>query len=109
MEQQYRHRLHARFEALLDVLPEGILGDEAEHHEGSSGGGDGRACTAGGGGGGVKGKNNRRMSKVDVLSKAQRVIEFLQGDTERMKREMEEMRREREVAFAGMARMRERR
>lgn len=109
VEQQYRHRLHARFEALLDVLPEGILGDEEEHHEGSSGGGDGGACTAGGGGGGVKGKNNRRMSKVDVLSKAQRVIEFLQGDTERMKREMEEMRREREAAFAGMARMRERR
>jgi hypothetical protein len=48
------------------------------------------------------------MSKVDVLSKAQRVIEFLQGDTERMKRELEGMRREREAAFAGMARMRER-
>ncbi|KAK3300731.1 uncharacterized protein B0H64DRAFT_21887 [Chaetomium fimeti] len=106
VEQQYRHRLHARFEALLDVLPDGILGDEEEHHEGPSGG-DGGLCTAGGGGG-VKGKNNRRMSKVDVLSKAQRVIQFLQGDTERMKREMEEMRREKEAAFAGMARVRER-
>ncbi|KAH6854115.1 hypothetical protein B0I37DRAFT_421456 [Chaetomium sp. MPI-CAGE-AT-0009] len=112
VEQQYRHRLHARFEALLDVLPEGILSDEEEHHEGPAGGDGGGLYTgagAGAGGGGVKGKNNRRMSKVDVLSKAQRVIQFLQEDTERMKREMEEMRREREAAFAGAAaRMRER-
>lgn len=104
VEQQYRHRLHARFEALLDVLPEGILGDEEEYHADPSAGVDGEA-SAGAGGGGVKGKNNRRMSKVDVLSKAQRVIQFLQGDTERMKREIEDMRREREAAFASMARM----
>jgi hypothetical protein len=42
------------------------------------------------------------MSKVDVLSKAERVIRFLEGDIERIKRENERMKREREAAFAGM-------
>ncbi|KAH6650392.1 hypothetical protein F5144DRAFT_479561 [Chaetomium tenue] len=104
VEQQYRHRLHARFEALLDALPEGILGDEEGHHEGPSAGADSGTCRSGGGGA-VKGKNNRRVSKVDVLSKAQRVIEFLQGDTERLRREVEDLRREKETSFhAGMVR-----
>ncbi|KAK4044384.1 hypothetical protein C8A01DRAFT_12199 [Parachaetomium inaequale] len=105
VEQQYRHRLHARFEALLDVLPEGILDgdeDDGNYHWGVGkrrGGGSGS-------GGGVAGKKtNRRMSKVDVLSKAERVIRFLEGDIERIRREMEGMRRERETAFGGVGRV----
>lgn len=138
VEQQYRHRLHARFEALLDVLPERLL----DHHGGEEGeedgmGDDGLMGVRGGGSGsgsgsgkgvgkgvivgrvgkgvgggnnnnnkesrdgkGVKGKNNRRMSKVDVLSTATRVIRFLEGDLERKKRQVEGWKREREMVFA---------
>jgi hypothetical protein len=127
VEQQYRHRLHARFEALLDVLPERLLnnihggGDYADESGGGRGGVmgagkgviGGRVGKGGGGGGGgnnnkegggngkgVKGKNNRRMSKVDVLSTATRVIQCLKGDLERKRRQVEGWKREREMAFA---------
>ncbi|KAL2193731.1 hypothetical protein P885DRAFT_63726 [Corynascus similis CBS 632.67] len=72
VEQKYRHRLHARFEALLDALPEGILSEDSidqARDNGGAGWDDGSGTS---GGRGVKGKNNRRMSKVDVLSKAER-------------------------------------
>ncbi|KAH6619431.1 hypothetical protein B0J18DRAFT_244303 [Chaetomium sp. MPI-SDFR-AT-0129] len=113
VEQQYRHRLHARFEALLDALPEGILDDDQDEDgsshpassssRGKKGGapqGDARRASDGGGGAGaVKGKNNRRMSKVDVLSKAERVIRFLESDVERMKNEMEAMKQDKTMAL----------
>jgi hypothetical protein len=123
VEQQYRHRLHARFEALLDVLPERLLhldsrGGGGDYHDeggggemGGRGGGmglgmgkgviGGRVGKGGGGNGkGVKGKNNRRMSKVDVLNTATRVIQCLTGDLERKRRQVEGWKREREMAFA---------
>lgn len=110
VEQQYRHRLHARFEALLDALPEGILDDDQDedgqqsHHPASSRGkkgapeGDARRASEGGAGA-IKGKNNRRMSKVDVLSKAEKVIRFLESDVERMRNEMEAMKRDKAMAL----------
>ncbi|AEO53782.1 hypothetical protein MYCTH_2136757 [Thermothelomyces thermophilus ATCC 42464] len=138
VEQHYRHRLHARFEALLDSLPEGILNDDDDDDDddqavrGDPRGGTGGDATVaargsggwdinddqqtgalatgvggrgGGDGGGIKGRNNRRMSKVDVLTKADRVIKFLEGDIQRMRWEMEEMKRQREVAFRRVAPM----
>ncbi|KAL2180658.1 uncharacterized protein P884DRAFT_237545 [Thermothelomyces heterothallicus CBS 202.75] len=134
VEQHYRHRLHARFEALLDSLPEGILDDDDDDDQAVRGdprGGTGAGATiaargsggwdnndqqteavatgvggrGGGDGGGIKGRNNRRMSKVDVLTKADRVIKFLEGDIQRMRWEMEEMKRQREVAFRRVAPM----
>lgn len=104
VEQKYRHRLHARFEALLDALPEGILSEDSidqARDNGGAGWDDGSGTS---GGRGVKGKNNRRMSKVDVLSKAERVIRFLEGDIERIKGEMEELRRQREAVYRTGAR-----
>ncbi|KAK4249493.1 hypothetical protein C7999DRAFT_12706 [Corynascus novoguineensis] len=99
VEQKYRHRLHARFEALLDALPKGILGEDSIDQacdNGGTGWDDGSGIS---GERGIKGKNNRRMSKVDVLSKAERVIRFLEGDIERIKGEMEELRRQSETAY----------
>ena len=114
VEQQYRHRLHARFEALLEVLPEGIMLDDkdGEGHCGDpfhvgAGEGNGDGMLAGGevmvGGSGKGGKKGaRRMSKVDVLSRAARVIRYLESDYEKVRREVEVLRREREaVMFAG--------
>jgi hypothetical protein len=50
----------------------GVIGGRV----GNGGGGGGNNNKEGGGNGkGVKGKNNRRMSKVDVLSTATRVIQ----------------------------------
>ena len=114
VEQQYRHRLHARFEALLEVLPEGIILDDEEveghcgdpFHVGGAGEGNGEGLAAGEvvvGGVGKGGKKGaRRMSKVDVLSRAARVIRYLESDYEKVRREVEVLRRERETAmFAG--------
>ena len=114
VEQQYRHRLHARFEALLEVLPEGIMldGEDGEGHCGDpfhvgagEGSGDGLAggeVVVGGSGGKGGKKGARRMSKVDVLSRAARVIRYLESDYEKVRREVEVLRREREaVMFAG--------
>lgn len=42
------------------------------------------------------------MSKVDVLSKAAKVIKYLESDYERVRREVEVLRREREVVLGGM-------
>lgn len=98
VEQQYRQRLHARFEALLDALPgEGVLLLE----EGGSGGGGGKGGVLGksGKGGGGSGKQ-RRMSKVDVLNRAARTIRFLEGDVERTRKEVEALRLEREMSLA---------
>ncbi|KAK4156610.1 hypothetical protein C8A00DRAFT_40917 [Chaetomidium leptoderma] len=103
VEQQYRHRLHARFEALLDVLPEGIpYGDHGDDDYGYGGHPDHdhhRDHDHDNGRGGVGGgnKSSRRMSKVDVLSRAARAIRFLEGDIERVRGEMEGLRKGREV------------
>ncbi len=113
VEQQYRHRLHARFEALLEVLPEGIIldGEEGEGNYGdpfpagggTEGNGDGLAGEVMVGGNGKGGKKGaRRMSKVDVLSRAAKVIRYLESDYEKVRREVEVLRREREaVMLAG--------
>lgn len=126
VEQHYRHRLHARFEALLEVLPEALLeGDDRleevaadgicgmNEEEGGvvvgcgiagSGAGANGTRRAGGRSGitvaGPKGKH-RRMSKVDVLSRATKAIRFLEGDIERARREVEGLRRERGVWLLG--------
>ncbi|AEO70684.1 uncharacterized protein THITE_2147459 [Thermothielavioides terrestris NRRL 8126] len=113
VEQQYRHRLHARFEALLDALPKGILDNDDEDEDDDGGGLDNAASGGGGGGGGAinggrkggghGGKKPRRMSKVDVLNRAARVIRFLESDNERTRREVEMLRRERDAAFGRVA------
>ncbi|KAL2131607.1 hypothetical protein VTI74DRAFT_4823 [Chaetomium olivicolor] len=92
VEQQYRHRLHARFEALLDVLPTGILDGDG----GTGLTGDGKNKNASGGG---TGDRRKRMSKVDVLAHATRTIKALEGSIERVTREVEELRREREAVL----------
>ena len=90
VEQQYRNRLHARYEALLKVLPpEGFL-EEFDKQDKNKGG------TRGTGG-----SKQRRMSKVDVLSRAHKLIRFLETDNARARRELEQLRRKRgmDVAF----------
>lgn len=123
VEQNYRHRLHARFVALLDSLPEGILdgdGDDDTVYRGRGTGGSGGcdndrktrvvAASVGSSGsgsdsGGINGRNNRRMSKVDVLTKADRVIKFLEYDIQRIKCEMEGMERQKAAAFGERLRL----
>ncbi|KAH6618332.1 hypothetical protein B0J18DRAFT_437106 [Chaetomium sp. MPI-SDFR-AT-0129] len=107
VEQKYRHRLQARFKALLDVLPEGLLKEDWDKGEqpstsssGATKGGSkvdvGRPSD--GGAGAIKGKNNRRMSKVDVLTKAEKVIRFLESDIENMEKKIKAMKREKTMA-----------
>ena len=108
VEQQYRHRLHAKFEDLLDALPDWIPlldgEEEAEEDEddddmegGAAAAVGGRGPVGGGGGGGVgkaKGDKNRRMSKVDVLSRAARVIRHMESELEGRRSELEGRRTE---------------
>ena len=93
VEQQYRHRLHARFEALLDVLPEGMVGggDDVDETTPSA-----RAPSTT-----SSSKKQRRMSKVDVLSTALEVIRFLEADNERARQEVEQLKRRRDAAIGG--------
>jgi hypothetical protein len=91
VEQQYRHRLHARFEALLDVLPEGMVGGDDVDATSSA-----RAPSTT-----SSSKKQRRMSKVDVLSTALEVIRFLEADNERARQEVEQLKRRRDAAIGG--------
>ncbi|KAK4098792.1 hypothetical protein N658DRAFT_517766 [Parathielavia hyrcaniae] len=115
VEQQYRHRLHAQFEALLEVLPERMLDNgpgEEQGHAGGKGdtilmerGGGGGGEGGGGGGKGGGGKRRRRMSKVDVLKRAARAIRDLEGNIELVRREVEGLRRERDAVLGMPGRM----
>jgi hypothetical protein len=92
VEQQYRHRLHARFEALLDVLPEGMVGGDDVDETTSSARAPSTTSSS---------KKQRRMSKVDVLSTALEVIRFLEADNERARQEVEQLKRRRDAAIGG--------
>ncbi|KAK3904531.1 hypothetical protein C8A05DRAFT_13605 [Staphylotrichum tortipilum] len=109
VEQQYRHRLHAKFEDLLDALANRLPleGEEEGEEDDEDGDMEGVAAAVGGKGvvGGAVGKGkggkNRRMSKVDVLNRASRAIRYLesalegkQREIELLKQEMEELRRQ---------------
>jgi hypothetical protein len=90
----------------LEVLPEGLPFDEEDDDEivkregeGMNGVGEGGKINSGAGSGSGKGK---RMSKVDVLTRAARVIRFLEGDVEVVRREVEVLRREREAVLGGV-------
>ncbi|KAK4129048.1 hypothetical protein N657DRAFT_639596 [Parathielavia appendiculata] len=96
VEQQYRHRLHAQFEALLEALPERMLDGEGQNNDSPDGD---RAKANNGGVGGRDGSKRRRMSKADVLTRAARVIRDLEGDIELVRREVEGLRRERQTVL----------
>jgi len=74
VEKEYRNRLHHGFEHLLKVLPGSEFGSGQESEESSSGTGQ-----------------QRRLSKVEVLDKACRRIEFLEGEVDRVEQEKLEL------------------
>lgn len=80
MEQQSRRRLHAGFEALLEAILERIDLDGHDTDELASPGTR-------------SGASKRRVSKADVLSRALRAFHFLKSDDERVRREVEQLRR----------------
>lgn len=80
VEQQSRRRLHAGFEALLEAILEGIDLDGHDTDELASPGTR-------------SGASKRRVSKADVLSRALRAFHFLKSDDERVRREVEQLRR----------------
>ncbi|KAK4237207.1 hypothetical protein C8A03DRAFT_16231 [Achaetomium macrosporum] len=103
VEEQYRRRLHARFEALLEVLPpEEILEQDGDgewvgvrgRSSKSGSGSDGSGSSSGNG-------QRKRMSKVEVLNRAARVMRFLERNIERTRAEVEVLKREKEVAVKG--------
>ncbi|KAK3944707.1 hypothetical protein QBC46DRAFT_158623 [Diplogelasinospora grovesii] len=85
VEKQYRNRLNAHFESLLNALPDTM-----------------RSPTMGAGGGGTGGSGGsaadmmdlgeeRRLSKAEVLDMSRRYIQSLERDRDRLEREREEL------------------
>ncbi|KAL0931637.1 helix-loop-helix DNA-binding domain-containing protein [Colletotrichum truncatum] len=107
VEKQYRNRLNAQFEGLLNALPEQVRGPAST---GADGGGDG-----GGGGGGYESDpqpadQERRVSKAEVLDMARRHIKSLERERDELQRERGDLLRnleimEREMAASGSGRL----
>jgi hypothetical protein len=74
VEKQYRNRLNAQFESLLEALPEDMRATEEEEE----------------GGGPVD--NDRRVSKAEVLEMAKRYIKTLERECIHLKGEKNDMR-----------------
>ena len=93
VEKEYRNRLNAQFEGLLrsvaesefrDVLEAGVVGGVGE---GGGGGGE-----QGSGGGSIDiGALEKRLSKAEVLSMAQRHISFLERRNDALDREQQDL------------------
>ncbi|KAK2728730.1 helix-loop-helix DNA-binding domain-containing protein [Colletotrichum kahawae] len=106
VEKQYRNRLNAQFEGLLNALPEQVRGP-ASTGDGGSGGG--------GGGGGDESDpqpadQERRVSKAEVLDMARRHIKSLERERDELQREWGDLLRnleimEREMAANGASRL----
>ncbi|KAF4416482.1 Allergen Fus c 3 [Colletotrichum fructicola] len=108
VEKQYRNRLNAQFEGLLNALPEQVRGPAST---GDGGGG------GGGGGGGDESDpqpadQERRVSKAEVLDMARRHIKSLERERDELQRERGDLLRnlemmEREMAANGAGRLHE--
>ncbi|KAK3333293.1 hypothetical protein B0T19DRAFT_121996 [Cercophora scortea] len=97
VEKQYRNRLNAQFESLLNALPEDLrsppgAGDGGDLDGGSGGG-------AGGGGGSIDASaslqspdvGERRLSKAEVLDLSRRYIQSLEKERDMLEQEREEL------------------
>lgn len=81
VEKQYRNRLNAHFESLLNALPENLRGGGGDEDEDEG-------MDAGGGGGG--GSGDRRVSKAEVLDMARRHIQALERECSALEGERDE-------------------
>ncbi|KAM7193296.1 allergen Fus c 3 [Naviculisporaceae sp. PSN 640] len=83
VEKQYRNRLNAHFENLLNALPDSIRSPG-----GSGGDSDG---IEGGGGAASVDLGERRLSKAEVLDMSRRYIQSLEKERDKLEREREEL------------------
>jgi hypothetical protein len=77
VEQQYRKRLNAQFERLLQVLPQQDYDEEGMDEDG--------------GGEGGRSAMEKRISKAEVLDLARRRIKTLEREKEKLEREKEQL------------------
>lgn len=94
VEKQYRNRLNAHFERLLDALPENMRSYKAaapDDEEGGGGGGSGGVGSVGGRAGSEV-EDMRRVSKAEVLEIARRYIEMLERECAALEGERDELR-----------------
>ncbi|KAI1769587.1 hypothetical protein GGR53DRAFT_7451 [Hypoxylon sp. FL1150] len=83
VEKQYRNRLNAHFESLLDALPDTMQAGEGEGEENEGGGGEAaRALDL----------TDRRVSKAEVLDMARRHIQALERECAALEGERDELR-----------------
>ncbi|TEA19340.1 Allergen Fus c 3 [Colletotrichum sidae] len=104
VEKQYRNRLNAQFEGLLNALPEQVRGPAGVAAGAGAGTGDGD----GGGGGGddsdpQHADQERRVSKAEVLDMARRHIKSLERERHELQRERSDLLRNLEMMEHEMA------